>query len=141
MTDSRSPKPDPRYSEVVFTEVEWFIMDVVWRRQPCAAGTVQEALEPAHGWAYSTVKTTMDRMVRKGILATTTVRNLTLYSALVDRKRAQSGEFRKFLRRAFSGAVSPMIQFLVDQEELTEEDLNQLRELIKKGPSKKAKES
>ncbi len=45
------------------TEAEWAIMNIVWEEEPCAAGTVQESLSKSRNWAYSTVKTTMDRMV------------------------------------------------------------------------------
>ena len=71
------------------TDVEWEIMNVVWEHEPCAAGTVQEALAETHGWAYSTVKTTMDRMVAKGLLSTKAIRNLNLFSSLVSRDDAK----------------------------------------------------
>lgn len=119
------------------TEAEWAIMDVVWQHEPCAAGTVQEALQESHGWAYSTVKTTMDRMVAKGLLATRTIRNLTLFSSLISRTDARRGELKQFLRRAFDGAVAPMLQFLVEQENLSNAEIQELRKLIRKSSDKK----
>src|ERR1700677_932467 len=83
------------------TDAEWSIMNVVWENEPCAAGTVQEALESSHKWAYSTVKTTMDRMVAKGLLATKAIRNLTLFSARVTRAEAKRGELKRLIQRAF----------------------------------------
>lgn len=130
-----SPGNPPQHT---LTEAEWAIMEVLWEKQPCAAGTIQEALQGSHGWAYSTVKTTMDRMVAKGLLATEAIRNLTLFRALVDRDQVRMGELRKFLRRAFAGAVSPMIQFLVEHEDLSEQDLDDLRKLIRKASAKKS---
>ncbi|MHC4180768.1 MAG: BlaI/MecI/CopY family transcriptional regulator, partial [Planctomycetota bacterium] len=60
MATSKSKKRDGgRGRAGQLTEAEWAIMRVVWEHEPCAAGTVQEALEKAKGWAYSTVKTTM----------------------------------------------------------------------------------
>ena len=112
------------------TDVEWAIMNVVWEHEPCAAGTVQEALEETHQWAYSTVKTTMDRMVVKGFLATKAIRNLTLFSSLISRTEAQRGELRRLLRRAFAGALSPMIQFLVEEEDLSAKEIAELRKLL-----------
>ncbi|MHC4463799.1 MAG: BlaI/MecI/CopY family transcriptional regulator, partial [Planctomycetota bacterium] len=50
------------------TEAEWTIIKVVWENEHCSAGTVQEALANSKDWAYSTIKTTMDRMVNKGFL-------------------------------------------------------------------------
>lgn len=53
-------------------------MKVVWENEPCAARTVQEALANSKAWAYSTVKTTMDRMVNKGFLKIQKIRYLQL---------------------------------------------------------------
>ena len=86
------------------TGAEWDILKVVWEHEPCAAGTVQEALASSHSWAYSTVKTTMDRMVAKGLLVTKPIRNLTLFSARISRTDAQRSELKRLIRRAFDGA-------------------------------------
>ncbi len=112
------------------TEAEWAIMKIVWENEPCAAGTVQEALETSKGWAYSTVKTTMDRMVKKGLLKIKKIRNLQLFSAQVSQAQAQTGEFRKMLSRAFNGALTPMMQFLVENESFSKNDLEALRKLV-----------
>lgn len=136
MSKRKSSKRKGLQAEVALTEVEWTIMGIVWNQYPCAAGTVQESLDQSHGWAYSTIKTTMDRMVAKGLLATSTIRNLTLYSPLINQQQARLGELQRFLRRAFSGAISPLIQFLVEQEELSDVELDQLREMISKIPPK-----
>jgi BlaI family penicillinase repressor len=124
---------------VEITEAEWAIMKAVWEHQPCAAGTVQEALAHELGWAYSTVKTTMDRMVGKGLLEIERVRNLQLFSAKVDRRQAAGWEFRRMLTRAFDGALGPMMQYLVEHEKLTREDLDQLRKAVDAAGKKKAR--
>src|SRR5579864_860838 len=90
------------------TGAEWAILKVVWEQEPCAAGTVQEELTASHNWAYSTVKTTMDRMVAKGLLATKAIRNLTLFSARISRADAQRGELKRLIKRAFDGALTPL---------------------------------
>lgn len=123
----RSEKPS-----VELTEAEWAIMRAVWKHQPCAAGTVQEDLAASRGWAYSTVKTTMDRMVRKGLLQTQQIRNLTLFSATVDEVEAKRGEFYRMLKRAFDGALAPMMQFLVEHEGLSAQEARQLREIARR---------
>jgi BlaI family penicillinase repressor len=127
-----SGKKRPEKPSVELTEAEWAIMRAVWKHQPCAAGTVQEALAASRGWAYSTVKTTMDRMVQKGLLTVKPIRNLQLFSAAISEKEARRGELRKMLRRAFDGALGPLLQFLVEDEPLSAADLNQLRGVLDK---------
>lgn len=119
------------------TEAEWAVMKVVWENEPCAAGTVQDALADSKDWAYSTVKTTMDRMAKKGLLGITKIRNLQLFSSKVSRLEARTGEFRKMLKRAFDGALTPMMQFLIEHEDFSKEQLKQLRSLVAKGKRKK----
>jgi BlaI family penicillinase repressor len=121
------------------TEAEWAIMKVVWEHQPCAAGTVQEALVSKRGWAYSTVKTTMDRMVDKGLLKINKVRNIQLFSPRINRTEAAKGEFRKMLSRAFDGAFTPMMQFMLDSSSLSKDELNQLEGMVKSRKEKSKK--
>jgi BlaI family penicillinase repressor len=132
MPGKRKPERAKRNAQRTLTDVEWAIMDVVWDEEPCAAGTVQEALEETHGWAYSTVKTTMDRMVAKGLLSTRSIRNLNLFSSQISRQQARRSELQQCLRRAFDGALTPMIQFLVEEEGLSEAEVKELRELIRR---------
>jgi predicted transcriptional regulator len=113
------------------TEGEWAIFTAVWDNEPCAAPTVQEELASLKNWTYSTVKTMMDRMVAKGLLRTERIRNLILYRSTITRKQAQSGEIMRAAKRAFDGAFTPMMQFLLDNN-LSQKQLNELEGLIKR---------
>ena len=113
------------------TEAEWAIIQVIWENEPCAAPDVQELLEKSKKWTYSTVKTLMDRMVTKGLLKTEKIRNLILYSSVVTRKQAQNSEIMKTVKRAFDGAFTPMMQFLLDNNSLSQDQLNELENLIR----------
>ncbi len=119
-------------------ESEWAILQVVWECEPCAAPTVQEALLASKGWAYTTVKTLMDRMVRKGLLKTERVRSLYLYRSAVTRAQAQRNELLRTAQRAFAGALTPMMQFLIESDKLSEQDYQYLENLLKNRTRDKA---
>ena len=119
------------------TEAEWEIIKVVWEQEPCAAGTVQEALADIKGWSYATVKITMNRMVQKGFLKIQKIRNLQLFSSCISRVEAKRAELHKMLQRAFGGALSPMLKFLVDHEGLSKEEASELRKLVAKANKKR----
>jgi len=114
------------------TEAEWDIIEVVWEHEPCAAPTVQEELVTRKQWTYSTVKTLMDRMVAKGLLTTERIRNLILYRAVISRNDAQRGELMRTVKRAFGGAFTPMMQFMLDDNTLSKRELEDLEEMIRK---------
>ena len=118
--------------KVELSEGQWAIMKVVWDLQPCAAPTVQEALLKSRQWSYSTVRTLMDRMVPQGLLTAEKIRHLTLYRAAITPQEAQRGEVLYALKHAFNGALTPMVQCLLDSHDVTAEQLAELEEFIQK---------
>jgi BlaI family transcriptional regulator, penicillinase repressor len=133
MNASKKSKAGRRKKTVAeLTEAEWEIMRVVWEKEPCAAGAVQEALAATRDWCYATVKLTMDRMVAKGFLEINKIRNLQLFRSCISEVEARRGELRKMLGRAFGGALTPMLKFLIEHEGLSRDDAAELRELVKK---------
>ena len=120
-----------RKSRIELTDGEWAIMRAVWALEPCAAPTVQEALQKTRGWSYSTVRTLMDRMSVKGLLRTEKVRHLTLYRSNVTNQDAQRGEVLSALDQAFEGALTPMVMCLLDTTNLKESELADLERLVR----------
>ncbi len=114
------------------TGAEWAIIQAVWENEPCPAPAVQEKLKAQKDWTYSTVKTLMDRMVTKGLLKTERIRNLILYRSVITKLQAQKSEVMRTVKRAFDGALTPMMQFLLDNNALSQKQLNELEALIKK---------
>jgi len=124
---------------IELTEAEWSIIKSVWENEPCAAPTVQEKLHKQTAWTYSTVRTLMDRMVAKGLLTAEKIRNLTLYRSAVTREQAQRGELLYALKNAFNGALTPMMQCLLETGELSAKELAGLEALIKEKKKKAGK--
>ena len=117
--------------EIELTEAEWAIIKAVWENEPCAAPAIQEKLYKRTAWTYSTVRTLMDRMVAKGLLTAAKVRNLTLYKSAVTRAQAQRGELLYALKHAFNGALTPMVQCLLETNDLSAGELAEIESLIK----------
>jgi BlaI family penicillinase repressor len=120
------PKKHPE-----LTETEWAIIKAVWKEEPCTAPQIQQKLQKQTGWAYSTVRTLMDRMAAKGILSANKERNVTVYCSAITRSQAQRRELLYALKHAFNGALTPMVQCLLDAGELSEEELAGIEALIK----------
>ncbi len=119
------PKPNE------LTRAEWAIIKAIWEQEPCTAPEVQERLSKRTGWAYSTVRTLMDRMVAKGLLRSEKVRHATLYRSAVTQQEAQRTEALYALKQAFNGALTPMVQCLIDSRNVSEQELAELEALIK----------
>ena len=110
------------------TEPEWLIMNALWDKYPAKARDVVERLPSSVNWAYTTVKTMLDRLVEKKAVGKSKRGNIGLYEPLVSRRQARRTALRIVLDQAFDGAFGPMMHFLVEDEKLSAE---QREELIK----------
>jgi len=116
---------------VELTGAEWSVIKAIWENEPCTAPAIQEKLFQPTGWTYSTVRTLMDRMVVKGVLKARKEGKLTIYQSAVTRAQAQRGELFYALKHAFNGALTPMVQCLLESRNLKADELAELEAMIK----------
>lgn len=112
------------------SDAEWKIMRAVWDREPATARTVLDAVEPETAWAYTTVKTMLDRLVAKGAVSLDRRNNTGVYASLVTREEARRDAVSGLLDRAFDGALAPLLRFAAEGRSLSEEDRAALRRLL-----------
>jgi BlaI family penicillinase repressor len=133
------PPPIMAKATVELTGAEWSVIKAIWESEPCTAPSVQEKLFGQTRWTYSTVRTIMDRMAAKGLLRAEKIGKATLFRSAVTRQQAQRGELLYALKHAFNGALTPMVQCLLDTNAVSAGELAELEELIrarKKGAKK-----
>lgn len=121
---TKIPKSEPSPSE-------WKALRHVWEHGPCTARDVCDALAASEGWADSTIKTLLRRLVQKGHLATkAAVGGGQLYSARRSPKRALFDAGEKLLEKAREDTVAPLLAHLVKRSELSSADLADLKKLV-----------
>jgi BlaI family penicillinase repressor len=119
------------------TEPEWIIMNALWARHPAKARDVVERLPSSVNWAYTTVKTMLDRLVEKRAVNKSKRGNVGLYEPLVSRRQARGAALRTLLDQAFDGAFGPMMHFLAENEDLSAGELKKLIEILSKKSGRK----
>jgi BlaI family transcriptional regulator, penicillinase repressor len=115
------------------SDAEWKIMKALWRRSPAGARDVYEAVHAETRWAYTTVKTMLDRLVDKGAVRVRKERNAGIYEALADERTVRRSAVRSLLERCFEGASAPLVHFLLEEEKLSARERQQLTEILRKG--------
>ena len=115
---------------VRISESEWHVMGKVWERSPIAAGDIVDALSPRTGWHSRTIRTLLDRLVKKGALKTTREGKRYLYEPLLSMEACIRQESRSFLQRVFGGESAPMLLHLVMEADLSNEDIKKLKRLL-----------
>lgn len=105
-------------------------MTVVWKHSRVVAREVLEAVEPQTGWAYTTVKTLMSRLVEKGALTARKRGNTILFEPLITRYQARRTAVRSLIERAFDGTFGSLVQHMIAEEKLSPEDRSTLERML-----------
>jgi BlaI family transcriptional regulator, penicillinase repressor len=111
---------------------EWDVLDALWQRERGTARDVAEAVAKKRGWAVSTVKTLLDRMVQKGLVHARQVGNVWEYTPAVPREDARRTAWAEFVEKAFGGATAPALHFLATEAKVSKKELSELRALLEK---------
>ena len=112
------------------TEPEWIIMNALWDKHPAKARDVVERLPSSVKWAYTTVKTMLDRLVEKKAVSKSKRGNTGLYEPRLSRQQARRTVLRMVLDRAFDGAFGPMMYFLMEDESLSAAERKELIKIL-----------
>ena len=115
---------------VRISESEWLVMSLVWDRSPLPPLKSWRRFPGGTGWHSRTIRTLLDRLVRKGALRAALDGKRYLYEPLLSMEACVRQESRSFLRRVFAGEPAPMILYLVKESKLSNEEIKELKRLL-----------
>jgi predicted transcriptional regulator len=105
-------------------------MKVVWARGSATVRDVYETLLERRQIAYTTVMTMMNVLERKGHLRKSPLGRSYVYEPVRPQREVESSLVRDFLARVFGGSAEPLLVHLVEDEHLTEKELQALARRI-----------
>jgi BlaI family transcriptional regulator, penicillinase repressor len=114
--------------EVIFTDRELDVMEVLWETGAATVAEVREHLRDE--LAYNTVLTVLRTLEEKGFVGHQEEGRAYRYHALVERDRARSSALGKVMRRLFAGSPELLLTHLVGDRDLSEEEVRRMRALL-----------
>ena len=115
----------------IVTDSEWKIMELLWKREHMTMMEITAALQEETGWSKHTVTTLLKRMMEKGTIAMDDSGPVRRYTPAIAKEDVAREETRLLLRRLFSGKASLLVSNLVEEGQLSEEDLTALMAMIR----------
>ena len=118
------------------SDSELEVMRVLWDAA-CALpiGEIRRALQEKRGWEATTIKTLVQRLVGKGAVALEK-RGAFYYSPLVSEKEYNDWATERLIHRLYRGSAKSLVAALVQSDELSETDIEELRAMFRKGGEK-----
>ncbi|HVX03908.1 MAG TPA: BlaI/MecI/CopY family transcriptional regulator [Rhodanobacteraceae bacterium] len=120
----------PRHVNPAISEAESQVMELLWKSAPQGSEELAAALQPATAWHENTVRTLLNRLIRKGAVRAERQGRRYLYSPVLTRERWQAHESRSLLDRVFGGKIAPLLVHFSRNEKLTAKDVAELRKLV-----------
>ena len=112
------------------SEAESAVMEVIWRTHPIATEDIVAALARQQSWQDATVKTLLNRLLKKGAIDAEKDGRRYLYSPVLKREEWLSSESEGLLERLFGGRVAPLVAHFSKHKKLSKKDIAELRKLI-----------
>lgn len=112
------------------SEAESVVMDVLWQAHPRTAEEVCAALAKTTDWQEPTVKTLLNRLLKKGAIAAQRDGRHYLYRPLLKRADYVHTQSKGLLDRLFDGRVAPLVAHFSERHKLSKRDIAELKRLI-----------
>ena len=122
-----------------FGELQRAIIEIVWELGEASVRDVWERMRKKKEMVYTTILTSMQRLERDGWLTHRMKGNKNIYIPTKTRAQAGAGSVRKFIHKMFNGNAVLLFQQLVDQDELSPKELQELKRLIDKKEEERKK--
>lgn len=120
---SASPAP--------ISDAESQVMRQLWQRAPQTADQIAAVLGPEQGWQLSTVKTLLNRLLKKGAVTAERDGRRFLYAPAVPEEAWVAGAGLSLIDRLFGGRLAPLVAQFASERKLSAEDIEALKALLK----------
>ncbi len=115
---------------ISITEAEEQVMQVLWRRHPCEAREIVDALSGETGWRRTTVHTLLARLEKKGAVGVEQGSSPRRYIPLIESTEYEQAAARRLADQLFGGRIAPLVASFAGGRKLPPEQLAELRALV-----------
>jgi len=115
---------------IEISKAEFEVLEVLWQQSPLNAQEVIEKLNQQKSWHDKTVKTLLNRLVKKEAISFEKEQRKYLYYPLIAREEYTTKESSSFIERMFKGKVAPLVAGFASKNDLKKEDVEALKSII-----------
>jgi len=120
----------PKKHRKPLSTLEHLVMSVIWDRGSATGEDVRTALASRHPMKESTARTILTRLEEKGYLQRRVDGRTNVYSGVDAPQHVAAGAVRQIIDRLCGGSVEQLLIGMVDDEVLTERELQRLAQKI-----------
>lgn len=106
------------------------VMNIIWAKGPISAKDISLIAAETIGWNKNTTYTVIKKLEAKGFIQREDPGFIC--TPLVSQSQMQKVEATSLVKKVFGGSRQALFSALIEDEPLTEDEINELRKLIDK---------
>lgn len=110
---------------------EYDILKILWQHKRLSSREIHENISGTTDWAYSTTRTVLDRMVKKGILNKNKFHGLNLYAPEISHVKCIAGQIKSFASKVLETDPLSMLPLFAKTDVLSPEEIDELKTILK----------
>ncbi|OBR93721.1 MULTISPECIES: BlaI/MecI/CopY family transcriptional regulator [Clostridium] len=110
---------------------EWEVMKLLWKQNPLTSEKIINSLTVKMNWSAQTVKTFITRLSKKEAIGFKKVGRIYNYYPLISEDECVRAENQSFLEKVYDGAVSMLFTKFLEEESLSEKEIQELEQILK----------
>ena len=118
------------------SEAEFEVMKIVWKHAPISTNEITDKLMKTTKWSSKTIQTLIRRLVAKGAITYEKQSRVFVYTPVVKEDEYLKQESNSFLERYYDGDITAMVSAYIENDRLSETEINTLRSLLPKKSKK-----
>lgn len=118
-------KDFPRISD---SELE--IMNIIWDKNPITSETIINILSSKIDWTPQTIKTFINRLLKKEAINYTKEGRIYKYYPIVSKEDYVKFENKSFLKKVYKGALGMLFSNFLEDELLSEEEIDKIQKIL-----------
>lgn len=124
---------------ITLGNVQFRIMRVLWEEGEATARRITDALNETSPIAHSTVQTLLRKLEAKRAVAHEKRERVFVFRALVAENEVTRSAAQELLSRVFHGSISGLVAHLLEDEQVSDEEMKRLRKLVQSKAGEEAK--
>ncbi|WP_088187155.1 BlaI/MecI/CopY family transcriptional regulator [Desulfosporosinus sp. FKA] len=115
---------------IKITDAEWEVMKLLWEKSPITSSEMIKILGSTIGWSPTTIYTLISRLVKKKALVIDQGSSPYICRPLLSQSDYRKEERTSFLKKVYNGSLNLFIKNLLEEEELSEAEIDELKTLL-----------
>lgn len=112
------------------SDAEYEVMKIIWKYKRIMANEVVEKIDPKFDWNVKTIKTMINRLLKKNVIDYEKQGKYYIYYPLIKEEDYRVVATKSFVEKIFNGSLNTMFASFLKETKLSSDEIYELKKLL-----------